>query len=69
MSKPDPFEEWISADESFYQLAVRYLKHDKVISEEEYESLQKMLKSPDTENHILAREVINVKDNNNDIRY
>lgn len=46
---------------SFARVALGFIKHAKVVSEEEINTLNKMINSPDPENTVLAVEVIKIK--------
>ena len=57
----DPFDDWEKSDSKFARVALGFIKHAKVVSEEEIKTLNKMIDSPDSENTILAEEVIKIK--------
>ena len=59
--KPNPFDDWEEADTKFARVALCFIKHAKVVSEEEINTLNKMINSPDPENTVLAVEVIKIK--------
>lgn len=59
--KSNPFDDWEEADSKFVRVSLGFIKHAKVVSEEEIDTLNKMINSPDPENTVLAEEVIKIK--------
>lgn len=59
--KPNPFDDWEEADSKFVRVSFGFIKHAKIVSEEEINTLNKMINSHDPENTVLAEEVIKIK--------
>ena len=57
----DPYEDWEEADGKHYLVKFAFIKHDKKLTVEEEQTLEKMIKAQEDDLN-LAKIIIDIKD-------